>query len=324
MDCYQTICKESLLLPMEARPPEFSRINYDGTPFQLALTLGPQRPSLEYLSEAGIPGSSGADRIRINRERISQVAEILGCREPLRQVSVLLDEIAPAADAELLADPAGAFWIGVGFAVGHRPHLKIYINARWGSEAQMWRRLRRFASHFNVHGSWSALERVVLFDLKPLGMAVTLREGEPPTGRIYLGGYGKLISYYERLMLAVSGENFASTIHQYADAVLAEDWRYPTQSTVCSFGLDAQRRFDTKLELCGHCLFASDVEAFERLQRWLHVAGIDPSSYIDTLAVLSEDRLNGERPELHSYVGVGTSTRGTYSTVYLKPRLFTS
>src|SRR5689334_21544803 len=56
---YEMLCRESLIMPVDQRPPSFSTINEDGTPFQYALTLSPERPSpLQFLSEVGIPGSS--------------------------------------------------------------------------------------------------------------------------------------------------------------------------------------------------------------------------------------------------------------------------
>jgi hypothetical protein len=317
-DCYEAICKESLRMPLDARPPAFSRINLDGTPFQYAVSAGSDGAALQFLSEAGKPGLAGAERIAVNRECLGVVGGILGCGDALAQVWPLIDEMIPEEDPDLLADPAGAFWIGVGFAEGRAPQLKVYINAKWGGEARMWARLRRFSSHFGTLERWQDVEHDVKGELTPLGMAITFADAAAPAGRIYLSDYGKLISYYERLVHAFSDETFASELRRYADTVLREDCRYPTQSAVCSFGLGS-RRFDAKLELCGHCTFASDAEAAARLGRWMHTAGIDATPYFDVLDVVSQGRPSTRGPEVHAYVGLGTSRRGSYVTIYLKP-----
>ena len=92
LHCYQTICKESLAFPVDLKPPEFSRINEDGTPFQFALTLGPRHPTLQFLSEAGIPGSSGVERIARNRDCIGTLGGILRCPEAIAGVAQILDQ----------------------------------------------------------------------------------------------------------------------------------------------------------------------------------------------------------------------------------------
>jgi hypothetical protein len=319
--CYQTICKESLAFAVDRKPPEFSRINEDGTPFQFALTLGPHHPILQFLSEAGIPGSSGVERIARNRDCIRTLGGVLRCAEAVAEVGQLLDEMAPVTDHDLLADPAGAFWTGVGFARGERPQLKIYINARWGHRDGRWKRLHRFASHFGiVEERWQALDRSLVSNMEPLGMALTLGETAPLAGRIYLTAYGKPLSYYERLMQPVTDEAFRGAFRRYTEFILGEDRTYPTRSVVCSFGFGSRAELDFKFELCGHCVFASDLEAAGRLRSWLDSTAVDPAPYVELINVLSECRLSASHAHLHSYTGVGVKEHAAYTSLYLKPK----
>jgi hypothetical protein len=318
---YGEICRESLAFPLGTRPAGHSRINHDGTPFQFSVTLGSPFRSLQFLAEAGILGLSGAERIRVSRDRITAVAQRLQADVALSAVSGLLAVLAPDTDVDLLADPAGAFWIGVAFASGHAPRLKIYTNASWGSEHDRWARLEHFASHFRALEPWQKLEGTLRAELKPLGTAVTLAGKEPPSGRIYLGAYGKRIAYYEALARSIHGDGFRRILQQYAECMLGNDYLYPTQSAVCSFGVGAGAELDLKFELCGHCLFSSDVEAASRLRAWFEVANLDPADYLDVLDILSEGHLSDKAPDLHVYVGVGLKHGTPYSTVYLKPRL---
>jgi hypothetical protein len=315
---YQTICKDSMAFPADEKPPDFSRINHDGTPFQFALNLGKHSAALQFMSEAGVPGSYGAKRIRVSRKRILELSAILHVQEAYSHISGLLDEMAPATSPDLLADPAGAFWIGVGFIPGQKPQLKIYNNAKWGSDSQIWRRLDRFASTFPAFEHWQALE-LGCSRLKPLGMALTLHPDGPVSGRIYLSEYGQRVSYYERLAQPITSQAFQRFFQQYMRIILAEDYDYPTRSAVVSFGFDSSSELNFKFELCGHCLFASDVEAVGRLRTWLQSANLNSSAYLTTLEVLSEGRLSETKPHLHCYVGVGEKQETMSSSVYLKP-----
>ncbi len=212
----------------------------------------------------------------------------------------------------------------MGFTPAQNPQLTIYINARWGAAGEMWARLRHFASYFGVLGQWQELDAVLLAGLKPLGMALTFCEDRPTAGRIYLNAYGKHLGYYQRLMRPVTTERFEQAFRRFADHMLGDDCRYPTRSAVCSFGFSQRGPLDIKFELCGHCLFESDVEAEGKLRRWLESAGIDPAAYLDMLEVVADGRLSGIHPDLHCYVGVGLKQEMPYSSIYLKPRIIRS
>ncbi len=78
---------------MDRRPPDFSRINEDGTPFQFALSLGPRNPALQFLSEVWTPRLPGAKRILLSRERIGALGNVLGIHEAVLKTSGLLDKL---------------------------------------------------------------------------------------------------------------------------------------------------------------------------------------------------------------------------------------
>jgi hypothetical protein len=321
MQTYKEICEQSLAFPLGQTPPPYSRINHDGTPFQFAVTPGSALHPLQFLSEAGMSGLSGTERMRVNRECLASVAESLQAREALRAVEGLLDGWATCTDPDLSAEPGGAFWIGVAFMSAQEPQLKIYANAAWGDEGQRWTRLSRFASYFGAHAPWATLVPRLAADMKPLGAAVTLARERPPTGRIYLSVYGKRFAYYEELAKSVSGERFQRVLRQYALGLLGDEYPYPTQTAVCSFGLGPGAELDFKVELCGHCLFASDAEAAAKLRAWFAAACVDPTDYLNVLTVLSEGRLSSRAPDLHCYVGAGMKEGTIGFSVYLKPRL---
>lgn len=319
MRAYEIICRESLALPLGRRPPDFSRINVDGTPFQFSLSLGPREPPLQFLSEAGVPGSSIADRMKLSKERIRALAFMLQVEEEMSKVFELIDSVAPANDPELLSDAAGALWIGIGFSTMARPKLTIYINGKWGNESKMWARLDLFVSHFDGKEPWDKTRELLSTGMKPLGMAITLSEGSVFSGRAYVSAYGNPLAYYEHLVRSATDEKFYRLFMRFVEAFLGEDRRYPLRSVVCSYGIGKGAETDFKFELCGHCFLASDVQAKEKCLNWSRFMNLDPTMYLQLLEVIANGHLSDTNVDLHSYMGLGLKREDVYSTIYLKP-----
>jgi hypothetical protein len=318
---YDAICGHSLDFSPGERPPGFSRINVDGTPFQYSANLGVPFRSLQFLGEAGRPNASGNERIRASLECIAYIASIFEANAEFKTARDLISDLAPVKDPQLITDPAGAFWIGTAFAPDRNPQLRIYINGRWGNENDRWAQFRLFASRFGVFNTWIEAEKILTPEVKPLGCALTITRGSNVTGRIYVSAYGKLIDYYERLARAVSGDQFANVLHQYAECLLGADIKYPTPTAVCSFGLVEGKPLDFKFELCIHCLFTNDVDASERLNECFSLACVDAVDYRHLLEVLAEGKLDNQALQLHCYAGVGVRQGEKYFSVYLKPKL---
>jgi hypothetical protein len=321
LQTYAEICSDSLAFPGDTRPPLSSRINHDGTPVQYAATIGFSHRTLQILGEAGSPEMIGLERMRANRECISTVAQRLGTVESLSSATHLLDALAPENDPDLLADHGGAYWVGTAFTAGSEPYLRIYINARWGNVQDQWRRLHRFAEHFDRSRQWQDIATMLAPDMQPLGTAITLKRDTFPSGRIYLSAYGRSMPFYEELADRYGAEDFLRQIQTFGRCMLGDDYIYPTQTAVCSFGLGENTLPDFKFELCAHCLFASDVDAATRLASWFEIAHLDASDYWDVLGILSEGYLGEKTNDLHCYVGLGLRRGRPYGTIYLKPRM---
>ncbi len=283
--------------------------------------MGHDRPSLQFLSEAGVPGSSGAERLTLSRERIGVLAPIYSSGKVVSETKDLIDKLAPSSDPDLLADPAGAFWIGAGFSPKAEPKLSVYINGKWGREDRMWPRFDAFVLHFNGTERWHEIEKVLITDMKPLGMSLTLGKGGQLGGRVYVSAFGNPLTYYEGLIRSIADREYNRLFRRFTENLLGEERRYPTRSVVCSFGFGAGTGLDFKFEICGHCIFASDVEAKEKVSKWLGFLGVDPATYLNTLEVMSEGHLNGINVDLHRFVGFGSRQKETYTSMYLKPSL---
>ncbi len=322
---YETLCRESLDMPIGRRPPQFSRINEDGTPFQYALTMAPGRPSpLQFLSEAGIPGSSMIDRVAMSRHRIDTLCSLLGAEERRQQLCSLIDRVAPRTGFELHTDGAGAFWVGIRFSPGAQVKLIVYINGKWGNADARWARANEFAACLGALEVWRGVESLFAEGMEPLGLALTVSQDRPITGRIYASSYGKSVAFYERMVRSLNQPGSYAVLSEFAEIMLGDERRYPIRSAVCSVGLNQQSEPDFKLELCGHCMFASDVDAVARCNRWLEAAKADPSRYQHLLRVVASGPFSSTGTHLHSYVGFGWKDHELYTSIYLKPQILST
>lgn len=314
---YQRLCSESLALPAGARPLRRSRLNADGSPFQLALALGAGAPALQFLTETGPPLVDNDVRLAGAREAIDELVPRFGAAHSLAHARALLDDLAPPGDVALLADQAGAIWLGASFAPGRTPRLKVYVNLKWGNEVSRWARLERFAASARLAAPWERIEPLVVGRLEPLGVSLDVAAGVEIAGRIYLSGYGLSVREYELLAGACEGA-LSYWVRRYCAILLGNDGQ-PTRSAVFSLGGQSGSRPDYKLELCAHCALTSDVEAREHSLEFLEEIGVSPVPYLGVLDVLSDGPLSREATDLHVYLGVGTRQGAVYSTFYLNP-----
>ena len=314
-EAYELLCRRSLDVSAGRRPLHGSRLNEDGTPFQLALSLAGSTARLQFISDIGPLSAGNAERGAAVRRCLPRIARALGTPMWVSHLSEVLDELAPQDDPDLLADDSGPAWVGVSFAAGRPGSLKIYINARWGSEISQWARLAAFAEIARVTRRWRDV-RARTAELEPLGVSLTVAAGASPNYRIYLGGYGRPFGYYEDLARLGGGAALAGLVRRYGRIVLADGYDRPTRSAVWSLGAEDGEFVDNKLELCGHCVFQDDEKARERALAWLRATDTSTVSYTHAVDVLSGAR---SRTRLHAYLGVGANRGRPYSTFYFNP-----
>lgn len=303
---HELLCKESADYPAAQRPPRRSTLNADGTPVQLALTLGAAGVRLQFLSDVGAPELSSSQRLAVGRAGLRELAELIGAQGALARIEQLVERMAPSRNPDLLAEPAGAFWIGARFAPGRDPKLKIYINAKWGEDGDRWARLADCAEQLDAGHAWRAVQELVVEELHPLGVALGAGADGAIAGRIYLSGYGRDWGYLEALGAACGGGAFAQRLRRCGRTLLGEDYGYPTRSVVCSLGLRGGRLADIKVELCGHCAFGSDLQARARCLQWLRDDEHAAAVYTRVVELLAGGSLSPSQVTLHSYLGVGS------------------
>jgi hypothetical protein len=257
--------------------------------------------------------------MKMSKERIMMLASSLCGKEKCHQICSLLDRIAPNNDPTLLAEPSGAFWIGVGFSPKRESALKVYINGKWGTETRQWERLELFAKYYSNFEQWQKVRRLIDGKMIPVGMSLTAINDNPLTGRIYVRSYSNSISFYEDFISTSLNIDSKGFLKQFMEIFLGEFPRYLVRPVVCSFGLGSSIESPVKFEICGHCIFDSDVVASERCSRWARSIGLDPDQYLKVLRIISGERLSKYENNMHSFVGFGLDEEKVSSSVYLKP-----
>lgn|SRR5215469_695880 len=315
---YELLCHESLAFRYGRRPARPSRLNADGTPFQFSLTVCGSKPPLQFVADTCGPLATNAQRISSDRARIRALSALCGTDLSLPSIYGLLDEIVPPADPRLLAEGAGATWLGMSFSPDQGPRFKIYINIKWGDPETRWARLATFSACIGATACWHEARAILGDELEPLGVSLVIGP-RSTSGRIYLSAYGKPFSYYEVLAGIFAGRAFEQHLCHFGAAFLQQDYGNPTQSVVCSLGIQSGQFADFKVELCGHCAFDSDVEAEARCVKLLQQLDMNTAYYLPVVTLLSQGRLSASRARLHAYLGTGSGGGYPYVTFYFNP-----
>jgi hypothetical protein len=315
--CHDVLLADSCGHPAGGRPHRRSALNIDGTPVQLSLSLRSDGSGLQFLGEAGPPELSNAERLATSRDRLRRVAILLGAGSSLAGIEPLADTLVPSAARELLADHAGAVWLGAGCAPGAAPHVKLYCNAKWGEASSRWQRLGRVATSFGIGSDWPALRALDSFGLAPLGTGLRVAGGSAAAARIYLSGYGLSWTHIKEIGARFADAAFDEHISRLAMTLPGDGHQWPTRSVVCSFAVAPGHLTDVKVELCAHCAFSTDAEARARCLRWLDDNDAAVSAYSRTLEILAPGGMSHAAVALHSHFGV--DSRGV-RTIYFNPR----
>jgi hypothetical protein len=319
-EALEVIGMESLDFPVGGRPLFPSQINENSIPFQYGVALtADSAPALQFICEMGFGGSSNFDRLQLALRRIPGLLKIFDAISQESTVSELLDSQLPETRLLLSENQSSAIWIAAGFRADVS-QLKIYVNAKWGNQEHRWERMGRFARYFGQGSRWDELKPDFIGSLEPLGVCISAPTDAPCSGRVYLSGYGRPISFYEQISECCAGCTFGDTLRDWASALLKEDYFYPTASCVCSFGFcKGERNWDFKFEMCGHCIFTEEAQARQKILAGLAAVKLDPSGYLELLSIISEGKPIPSGRSLHSYFGIGKKSTETYSTCYLKP-----
>ncbi|MCG6499763.1 hypothetical protein, partial [Kitasatospora sp. A2-31] len=127
---FDVLTRESLDRATADAYPGLSRINANGLPFQWSACFGAARaPSVRFLCESGIPGTTGRERLNVSLDRLRRACRVIGLPGVPHWFTA---QVLPAVLPDERNWPAhwrSALWTGVG-AAGGAVALKPYLNLR--------------------------------------------------------------------------------------------------------------------------------------------------------------------------------------------------
>lgn len=314
---FDLLTRESLSFRPDGTQPLFSGICNDGTPWQFCCTLGSSHSPLRYLTEVGSPGTSLADRIALSRERIAAAFHLLGFPlASLRKADALFD-LLPRRE-----DMRAAVWIAVAHAKGGRCRVRVYANNGWGDELERWLRLISCLGKLSGSGYAASIRRLVPIltaSFSPAGFAVTFPE-EPAVCKLYLRPIGNSWAACRELLRITHGSGAVDFIAGLETGLGCKLEAVPERALILSLAAPLTGGdLDVKIDLCCHCIFASDLEAETTISRLATAFRSDQAPYKNLLEAIGSSGWRC-RPELHSFLGVGSAPDGTIRlNVYAKP-----
>ena len=318
-ELFQLLTSESLNFRSDGTQSPFSGICNDGTPWQYCCQLGAQRSSLRYLTEIGRPGTTLRDRIALSRERIAAAFQMLQFPPAALQRAGALYGLLPDRE-ELRA----GLWVAVAYVDSGRCRVRVYANNGWGDELERWLRLVRCLEALGGIGYAASIRPLLPLlteAFSPAGFAVTFPE-EPPVCKLYLRPIRNSWSECRKILHFTAAKRGVEFIARVEEGLGCELESVPNRALILSLATSLSGGpFDTKIDLCGHCLFASDIEAEKTVSRMANRFGLNQGPYRTLLDAIGFSGWQSA-PQLHSFLGVGMASDGTVRVnIYAKPIL---
>jgi hypothetical protein len=224
-----------------------SRLNNDGSPLQLCLTLSRDGHVLRLLADPASDVRAVEDR---HRHAVDVVKTLVAASGDALWPTIR-SSLAANLPPNLTTEPAlaaGTLWVGV--RIGGSG-LALYVNARWGTVEAQWRRVKRWLgglapSHPTTAKGLNRLPE--LCEVASVGL-----EGLD-VDRLRLKVYFRLAGRHSLSGLGIDLLR-SQRITRFLDSVMVSRG-IPASGIVFSFGVSAAtgELTDAKVDVCGHCL----------------------------------------------------------------------
>ena len=311
-----------------ARPywRSFSAINGTGVPCQVSVSLGRSVRALRLLTEVGTPGTCMAERIRDSSVRLREIIELLGMHSAAPEVNELFARLLPK-DPSGLGQWTGGIWFAVAAMAGRAPRLRLYINQRWGTIADRYRRLSRLLLDLNRPWAvlaWHDAATFLAGSIVPYGAAVDIT----PTGlgaiKIYYASTGISSRYWTILLNNLHLQSLTRLVEQLLTRWGLDPAHSQAGAVLPSLVLPTHpnQPIGVKVDLsCNHTQ-VPDTEAIVQLSALATDAGIDPTEALDVLDLVYGEPLSTMSVDAIQYIGVGGGGgEPIHLNVYISPRL---
>lgn len=317
------LTNESLIQPINDTYLGLSRINSSGFPFQWSLSLGKQPPSVRFLCEAGIPGTSVLKRANLSFQKIALLTDLLSFDYP----DWLFDSVIPRILPTKIPDHwLSVLWFGIG-ANNEGILPKIYFNLNQGTILDRWKSVGWILKDINRELSLQALCEVSTLSSQeslPIGIAFDLMpNGEPGRVKIYFRSTKADMRFLQRWYQSCNAESYSHIVRNFLDCFLCDN-KLPNDSFIISleFPPETVRNWNPtlKLDIGITKWMRSDSQISEGILRALGTLNIPTNTYSDFLYKLGPSEMSKEKCIFHRFVGVGYETDDTvHLNVYFEP-----
>ena len=310
-------------MPVRGARPAFSGISADGSPWQFCSRLGATSPSVRYLTEVGVPGSTLAERVQLSRARIAKLGQHLSFGDNFADETDRLFELLPTDRAG--RGVGAGVWIAV--ALNHRGDsiVRLYANNGHGEEGDRWRRIANALRALRAQPFTRALQNLapaIVPYFSPSGMALTW----PAANNIFKlymrprTSPWRPLRQLSEMLYGKSGRSFLARV-EYGFGANLED--IPPQALILSFGgARNESSLGMKLDFCGHCVFGSEQEARRATTDLSQVLERAEDQHARLLRLLEEPATGPRLPVTTAFVGVGVDqSEKIRLEVYLAPAM---
>lgn len=279
-----------------------SRLNNDGSPLQLCLSVSIREQAIRLL---GDPGS----QIVCGRARCAYAIAVLDNILSISTDSVLTvlarDMLAISNNLDSLnysAGSAGPLWLAKPF-IGKG--VAVYTNAGWGSPASRWERVRLWLESFApARSSTRDIFEKLALSTEVASIGLEGCEGASCRGKVYFRLHrSRRLSELGLDLLATSGPTGILKL-------LMCDRELPLSGIVFCIGISrlSGEVVDAKIDVCGHCLSQSTLSWERTLRHCTDLLRMPPFSF-------SGELLENEV----AFVGLGVSRESDMRmNLYLK------
>jgi len=324
-DTFQILTKDSL--QQSIRPPfkGLSRINPNGLPFQWSFCLNNARPTVRFVCEAGVPGTTAYTRYKLSLQKLATLCHRLNFPYPDWLTDKVLKQVMPSIN-DWPDWWESALWFAVA-ASDKQINLKIYLNLNYGVPLHRWRRVGRVLQGLDRHECLTQLCKLsekVSHESWPTGLAIDiLPNGEAGRVKIYFHSGEVSRDWLDNWYRALAADSELPYINRMLELFpWPQEEPYPSKAFFVSLEFGVNGGVSLKTDLTVSRWMPQDSEIISATSRFAESLGLSVNAYLNALKAIGLRTMDSSLPSSHHLVGFGYETDGSrHINVYCEPPL---
>jgi hypothetical protein len=296
-------------------------INDDGTPLILSWKTGDSNDKqIRVLAESGSLAMSVAEQITYALTKLNRLLRVLEWQGACAAINSITANVFPAEPSSTL-NWRGGIWLGADLRTDSSDsELRVYLNLRYGSAQQRWKRLRQLVSDFTSESidAWlqSWVQSAARFAI-PVGLGVVISQGAVRGIRAYTSIENPSFESIQALVAGLEPQAQFDLLTAY-DTFTSKFGNILRHGITLGYdfvpGATQPRR--KKVDICCHTL---PLEHADALREWidclLDELRYEPSKFHSFLRNIHEFW----RGSSTQFVSLGFNSALEHLTIYVKP-----